>query len=144
MAASPTIRGAYWKSAARPLLAGRTRDDALLKCAGPGLASQGEFAGAAPRDSPEHGACHQSGASRIIEVEQPADELSRRKETGDRRILDVEHARRRIDLEAAESEGNAAADRVGLERRFLQSIGPVAFVERQPDRRLAVLDVGTE
>src|SRR5215475_609231 len=110
MAALPTIRGAYWKSAARPLRQAARVDDALAKSE---LASQGEFASAAPRDSPEHGAGHQSGAARIIEVEQPADEFARRKETGDRRILDVEHARRRIDLEATEGEGNSATDRVG-------------------------------
>ena len=38
-----------------------------------------------------------------------------------------------VDLQPAEREGDAAADRIGFERRLLHRVGPVGLVDREPD-----------
>src|SRR5262245_6902509 len=98
----------------------------------------------APRDPPEHSPRHQSRTARIVEVEEPANEFARSVEARDRRILDVEHMRRRIDLQPAKRKRNPASNRIGFKWRLLDRVGPVCFVDRQSIGALAVLDVGIE
>src|SRR5262252_10601241 len=70
-------------------------------------------------DAAEHGAGHQPGAARVVEVEDAADQLARRVEAGDRVHVAVDHlAGVGVDAHAAEGEADAAADLVGLERRL--------------------------
>src|SRR6516165_7640212 len=118
---SPSRGG--WEPAARASI---TRSDCACDCKRraerrtPIIDSprQGELSRAAPCYPPEDGAGHQPGAARIVEVEQPADQLARGKKPGDRQILDIEHMARRIDLHAAESKRDSAADRISFERRL--------------------------
>src|SRR4029077_7714640 len=50
----------------------------------------------------------------------------------------------RVDLQAPEGERYAAANRVGLERGLFHGVGPIALLDGEPDRTLAVLDVRIE
>src|SRR5205807_625037 len=97
-----------------------------------------------PGDSPEHRPRHESGAAGIIEVEKPADQFAGCVEAGDWCVLDVEDMRRGVDLQAAESEGYPASDRIGLKGRLLDRMRPIRFVDREADGALAVLDVRIE
>src|SRR5262249_19793750 len=61
----------------------------------------------------EHGAGHQAGAARIVEIEDAADQLAGGVEAGDRVHVAVDHlAGVGIDAHAAEREADAAADLV--------------------------------
>src|SRR6476660_7494829 len=72
---------------------------------------------------------HQAGAARIVEIEQPADQLARRVQASDCLSVGVDHAARGIDLQPAESKSDTASHGVGLEWRFFDCVGPVRFVD---------------
>src|SRR6202051_4582749 len=79
------------------------------------LASISVLAGAAGRGAgnlAEHRAGHQSGAARIVEIEQAADQFARGIEAADRLIVGVEHFAVGVDAQAAERECHAAGHRV--------------------------------
>src|SRR3546814_6673583 len=92
-----------------------------------GLAASAEGGGGShPGGAAEDAACGQPGAARIVEIEQAADELSGGEKAGHRREVGVEHLRGLgIDPQAAEGEGDAAADLIGFERRLVDGMGPV-------------------
>ena len=100
--------------------------------------------GRAPGDPSEDRARHQAGAARIIEVEEAADQLARRIKSANRQPVGIDHRAVGIDAQAAEGERDSAGDRVSLERRRIDSIRPVALVDREAARRAAVLDIGVE
>ena len=49
-----------------------------------------KFRGEAPGDAPEHGTGHEPGAARVVEVEQPTDQLSCGKQPRDRTLGSIE------------------------------------------------------
>ena len=89
-------------------------------------------------------AVHQAGAAGIVEIEDPADQFAGRKQAGDRRAVSVDDARAGVDLQAAESEGEPAGHRIGLERRLIDGVGPIRFRNSKAAGAAAVLDVGIE
>src|SRR5262245_37438187 len=101
-------------------------------------------AGGGAGDAAEHGAVGEAGAARIVEVEDAADHLARRIEAWNRQAVGVDDARAGVDLDAAEGEGEAAGDGIGLERRLLDDDRPVGLRHGQPDGAASVLDVGVE
>ena len=96
----------------------------------PGRRAARRRAGGAAEDASRH----QPGAARIVEIEQPADQLSRRGEAGDGQAVVIDDIAPGGDLEAAEGEGDAAGDGVGLERRLIDGLGPVGFRHVQANR----------
>src|SRR3546814_513793 len=95
-------------------------------------------------DSPKYGSGHQARTSRIVEVVEPTNELASGIQPRQRRVLDVEHPSRGIDLEATEGEGDPAADRIGFERRLFDRVGPVGLVYSKSFGPPTILDVGIE
>src|ERR1017187_300033 len=102
-----------------------------LRCAGPGQAA-------------EHRSTGQSGAARVVEVEEVSDELTGRLKAWDWLPVHVNHVCRRIDAETAEGEGYAAGHHVGLERRLRNRVGPIRFRWFKVGGAPTVLDVGVE
>src|SRR3974377_679861 len=85
--------------------------------------------GPAPRDAAEHGTRSQPGTAGIVEIEQPAHQLSRRVQAADRLVVGVEDFGVRGNPQSAESEGEAAGHRVALKWRRIDGVRPVAFVD---------------
>ena len=71
-------------------------------------------------------------------MEEQTDDVSGRKQTTDRIVRGVEHLRLRVDLQAAEREGDAARHCVRPVRRFIDGVGPVGFLGRDAFRAPAV------
>src|SRR3990170_2883529 len=95
---------------------------------------------AAPRDAAEHRARHQSGAARVVEIEQPAHHLARAVEAGDLVEVHVEHlAGFTVDAQPPESEGDSAGGRVGIEWGRIERLRPVRLGRLDADGALAVL-----
>src|SRR5690606_28161755 len=117
-----------------PRAGARYRRALLLRSESPGVPA-GELA--------EYGPGREPGAARIVVIEDPAHELAGGIESLDavaRLVLDLSALR--IDLEAAEAEGDAAGDRIGFERRLVQAVRPVGLVDLEPLGAAAVLDRG--
>ena len=92
----------------------------------------------------EYGARHQAGAAGIVEIEQSADQFACRIKSGQRSVLDIQHARGRVDFQSAECEGDAGRDRVPDVGRRVERLSPVRFGQRQPARAPPVLHGGVE
>ena len=90
-------------------------------------------AGGGAGDAAEHGAVGEAGAAGIVEVEDAADHLARRIKAGDGQAVGVDDARAGVDLDAAEGEGEAAGDGIGLERRLLDGDRP-SWISAPPGR----------
>ncbi len=82
----------------------------------------------------EDGARDEARSARIVEIEEAADQLAGRVETADRLVIGVEHLAVGVDAQAAEREGDAAGHPIGLERRLVDGVGPVALVDGEPLR----------
>src|SRR5215472_10099403 len=95
-------------------------------------------------DLAEHGARYESRAAGIIEIEQAADQFAGGIEAADRLIVGVEHFAIGVDTQAAEGEGDAAGHGVGLERRRIYGVRPIALVDGEPLPASPILDVGIE
>src|SRR5436190_13151769 len=90
-----------------------------------GITAASPGAGRSAGDAAEHGAVGEARAARIVEIEDAANHLARGVQTGDRRAVGIDDACAGVDLDAAEGEGEAAGDGIGLERRLLDGDGPV-------------------
>src|SRR3546814_11845413 len=73
-------------------------------------------------DSPKYGSGHQARTSRIVEVVEPTNELASGIQPRQRRVLDVEHPSRGIDLEATEGEIGRATWRESVCQYVLISV----------------------
>src|SRR6185312_15573539 len=105
---------------------------------------QGETTCTAPCDPSEHRPCHESRTAGIIKIEQSPYEFAGRVKAWDCIVFDIENLRICIDLQAAERKGDAAPDRIRLERRLLDGIRPVRLVHCQSGSGPAILDIGVE
>src|SRR5690606_20227524 len=137
------------RAAARPAAGGRcgwipaaTRKPGPRAGAAGSLVAHGRPAGRGAGDLAEDRARHQAGAARIVEVEEAADQFSRRVEAGNALLGSVENRRFGIDAKAAEREGDAAGGLIGLERGLVDAMRPVRLVDLQAFRAAAILDVG--
>src|SRR5262249_50390543 len=99
---------------------------------------------ARPRDPPEHRPVRQPAPARVVEVENPADELARSIQARDRLAVGVDDLRIGVDAQAAEAERYSAGDGVRFVGRGVESVGPVALVDREPFGAAAVLYVRVE
>jgi hypothetical protein len=95
-------------------------------------------------DPAEHRPGHQAGAAGVVEIEEPADQLARGEQAGDRRAVGADHRRSVVDLQAAEGEGDAAGHGIGLERRRSIVLAQLDFGTARPAVPAAVLDVRIE
>src|SRR6185295_9146147 len=95
-------------------------------------------------DLAEHRARAQARATRIVEVEDAADQLARRIEPADRLIVGVEHFTVGVHAQAAERKCNATGDRIAFIRWLIDRVRPVALVDREAFGAAAVLDVRVE
>src|SRR5688500_6261783 len=85
--------------------------------------------GARTGDLAEHRAVGQAGAARVVEPEDAAHQLARSIEALDRLAVGIDHLRVGVDLQAPETEGDPAGDSVGLERRRVERVGPIGFID---------------
>src|SRR3954463_11135881 len=77
----------------------------------------------------------QSRSARIVDAEDAADHFAGGIEPRNRLKIEIDHLRRRrLDAQAAEGEGDAAADMEGFEWRLVDFQSPVRFRNLQPDR----------
>src|SRR5271166_4196571 len=100
--------------------------------------------GRIPGYAAEHRSRGQAGPAGVIEIEQPADQFSRRVQAADRPVVGVENFGFRGDAQSAEGESQAAGHRVAFERRRIDGVCPIALVDGEADGRSAVLDVRIE
>src|SRR5690606_11198012 len=94
----------------------------------------------AARETAEDRASGKPRAPRVVEIEQPTYHFARGVEAGNRNPFAAENLTLPIDPQAAEGECDAAGDRVGLEWRGIDRVGPVAFGRLYTFRAAAVLD----
>src|SRR5262249_59299439 len=99
--------------------------------------------GAAAGEIAEHRIAGLPGAGRVVMEEQP-DDVAGGIETLDRLAAAVDDARLRVDLDAAEAEGDAARHRIGAERSLDDRHRPVRLPGRDADRALAIKLAGHE
>ena len=92
----------------------------------------------------QHGAGHQARAAGVVVIEQPADQLAGREQAGDGAAVGALDLALVGDLQPAEGEGDAAGHGVGLERRRVDRVGPVALGDGEAAHAAAVLDGGIE
>src|SRR5262249_7377742 len=92
----------------------------------------------------EYRTSHKASAARIIKIEKSSDQFTSGMQAGDRLAVRIDHARRCIDLQPAEGEGNTTGHRVSLKWRLIDSIGPVQFIDRQAFGPSSILDVRIE
>src|SRR5262245_37694705 len=85
--------------------------------------------GAASGEMAEHHVAGLPGAGRVV-VEEQSDHGAGGVEALDRLVAGVDHARLRVDLDAAEAEGDAAGHRIGAERPLHDRHRPVRFLRR--------------
>src|SRR4029079_13258515 len=102
------------------------------------------LAGRRSGDPTEHRAGHQAGSAGIVEIEQASDKLTRGAQTGDGLAIGVDHAPRCVDFQPAEREGNSTRYGVSFERRLIDRVGPVRFVDGEGFGATAILDVRIE
>src|ERR1700741_3824811 len=79
-------------------------------------------------DLTEHRTVGEAGAAGVVEPEDAADQLARGVEPGNGLAVRAQDLFLKIYSHPAKTEGDAARDRVGLERRCIQRVGPVGFV----------------
>src|SRR5262245_48617335 len=80
-------------------------------------------------DLTEHRAVGKARTARIVEPENPSHQLAGGVEAGDLPTVGIEHLAVRVDLQAAEAEGDAAGHRVGFEWSCVQRVGPVRLID---------------
>src|SRR3954462_1764358 len=89
-------------------------------------------AGALAGEMAEHRVTSLAGAGWIVVKEQP-DDITGSKQSLDRLVAGVDHARLGVDRNAPEAEGDAARDRVGAERTLHDRHRPVRLFRRDAD-----------
>ena len=99
------------------------------------------LAGRRAGNSSEDRARHQASASRIVEIKKPAHQFAGRVQAGDGLTVSIDHAAGRIDLQSAEGKSDATGHGIGFERRFIDRVGPVRFVDGKAFGPPPVLDV---
>src|ERR1700757_2444079 len=100
--------------------------------------------GRGARDAAEHRARGQAGAAGIVEIEQSPDQFAGGIEAADRLVVGIEYFGVGGDAHTAEGKGEAAGDRVALERRLIDGVRPVALIAGEALGASPVLDVRIE
>src|SRR2546426_2076652 len=95
-------------------------------------------------ETAEHSARDESGAARVVEVEDPADHLAGGVEPRYLGRIVIEHLSVGVDAKTAEREGDPARGRVRLERRLVDRVGPVRLRGLEADGATAVPRVRIE
>src|SRR5262245_257787 len=95
--------------------------------------------GAIAGELAQHGAGDQPGAAGIVVIEQPAHQLASSEQAGNGAAVSALDLTLVGDLEPAEGEGEAAGHGVGLERRRVDGVGPVALRHGETARAAPIL-----
>src|SRR5947209_6644049 len=95
-------------------------------------------------DAPEHDAGNEASAATVVVIVEPADDLAGRIQAADRGPGGVLHLGARRHAQAAEREGDAGGDAVGVIGRRIEPVGPIAFVDGKAAGAKPVVNIGIE
>src|SRR6516164_4626396 len=92
----------------------------------------------------EHRTRHQTGATRVIEIEQPTKQFAGCVQAANRQAVGVYDVAMVVDSKPAERESYSAGDCIGFEWRGVEGIGPVRFVQREATGASSIFHVRIE
>src|SRR5689334_7451294 len=87
----------------------------------------------------EHSSGHETGAARVIEIEDPSNHFTRCEQAWNRDVIDIKDLPGRINLHAAECKGDTARNRPSLEWGRIKRASPIGFRHWQSARGTAIL-----